>query len=263
MGQSPRFDVVFVLGHSHCGSTLLGRMLDGHPRVACAGELLWVNDALARGLPCSCGQPLPACPAWTARLDALAGARDDYRTTRRPALDALRAVEGRDVLVDLSKSRVHRVRPLRRDRTAGFIYLVRDPRGVLASRLRDQPNADWDRELRKHRKWTRRFERMARYHAPRSLILHYEDLTARPKEVLGTVCDFLDLGFAAAMLAPSDRPHHYAHSSISTYLGGTNALRRDERWRSELSPDRARQILATVGGLASYRGRYLPDEPLG
>ena len=64
----PRHPLVFVLGVARCGSTLLGRLLDRHPRVAALGEFMRLDRALARGRPCSCGERVEACPAWGPQL---------------------------------------------------------------------------------------------------------------------------------------------------------------------------------------------------
>lgn len=51
--------LIFIVGNSHCGSTLLGYLLSSHPQIVNAGELktkTWLKNRV-----CSCGQPVATC----------------------------------------------------------------------------------------------------------------------------------------------------------------------------------------------------------
>lgn len=255
MRQRSIFPVVFGLGHSHCGSTLLGRMLDRHPQVRCTGELLWLDDALTNDLPCSCGARVPDCPYWSPRIRELPPAlQSDYRETRIEDFDYLRRRDGKTLLLDLSKSRVYRHKRLWRNETAGYLHILRDPRALLASRLRE--GGELLHELRKHVKWQSRFERLARKMGHRAMTLHYEDLVTDPEVVLRHVCEFLGLDFDPVLLTPANGEHHFLHSSVSAYLKNSNILRADERWRHELTPEQTARIEQKTHGIKVYRERY-------
>jgi hypothetical protein len=54
--------MIYILGNSHCGSTLLGFLLSSHPDIINLGELktkTWLKDRF-----CSCGQPISTCPLY-------------------------------------------------------------------------------------------------------------------------------------------------------------------------------------------------------
>jgi len=229
----PAFRNVFVLGAPYCGSTLLGRLLDNHSRIACAGELGLLAQAIETRRACSCGRLIPDCGFWRPVLALLPG-----RTHRhyRPAdYDSLRAALDADVFVDLSKSLCWRMvrSPWASWWTSstGFLYLVRDSRAVIASDLRrHQP---LDAVLAKHFKWQRRFERLAMAHPERTLVVHYEHLCEAPERELRRICDWIGVGYEPDMQELGQGEHHFAHSSRSP---NANQIRIDERWRNELAP---------------------------
>lgn len=255
MSQLQKYDLVFVLGHSHCGSTLLGRMLNRHPDLLCPGEFLWLDDALEKNLPCSCGQPMDACPFWTAHLPQLPPKMlEDYKKTRADDLHTLRLATQRKVLLDLSKSRFYRVPRLARTKRMGLIFLARDPRALLASRLRE--GGELPHEIRKLRKWSGRFLDLIDAHQPDAMTLFYEDFVADPEKIIRSICTFIGLEFRPELLLPGDQEHHFCHSSVSPYLKGKNEIRIDERWRRELSADQMSLINRKVRKIPLYADRY-------
>ncbi len=163
--------LVYIVGASRSGSTILDALLGAHPQIFASGELylLLVPD---HGTPrvCSCGEPLPACPVWGPIL-AEWGARiapgtlGQYRRVqdllerfrhlrrlvahaRRPSpefgrysqwtrelLSAIETASGRTIHADSSK---HPARALSLILAGGIdvslIHLTRDPRGVVWSK---------------------------------------------------------------------------------------------------------------------------------
>ncbi len=69
--------VAYIGGSGRSGSTLLDRILDQVPDFVSVGELvkLWGNSPLPNRL-CGCGDPLLACPFWTAVTDITYGGFD-------------------------------------------------------------------------------------------------------------------------------------------------------------------------------------------
>jgi hypothetical protein len=59
---------VYVVGSSHCGSTLLAMLADEHPEVASVGETAIKprirREGRAAMQPCSCGSTVQDCPFW-------------------------------------------------------------------------------------------------------------------------------------------------------------------------------------------------------
>lgn len=66
--RSPEHDlqILYVAGIPRTGSTVLGQLLSSVPGVTFVGELNFFWRRFARAEVCSCGQPLPACPFWSA-----------------------------------------------------------------------------------------------------------------------------------------------------------------------------------------------------
>jgi hypothetical protein len=257
MAETPRFPVVYLLGVAHCGSTLLGRLLDMHSRVLCTGELMRTDLALEADLPCGCGARLSECAFWKDRLPLI---RDETRLDPRrftpQVYERIARSAGREVAFDLSKTRVWRAARRWKDRGEGYVFLVRDSRGVLASAAR--VGKDLGRPLAKHKKWMRRLQRFVDKRPERSLVVHYEDLCRAPEAELRRLCAFLGLDFEPAMLRPADRVHHFVHSSASGYLEASNEIRLDERWRAELTPSQLAAIEAEMSRIDAFRDRFEP-----
>ncbi len=66
-----KFQVIYILGTAHSGSTLLDLILGSHPSVVSTGELwafpYWVKE----NRPCSCGAPIRECTFWMRVLNRL------------------------------------------------------------------------------------------------------------------------------------------------------------------------------------------------
>jgi hypothetical protein len=225
------------MGAPYSGSTLLGRLLNSHSRIACAGELGLLGQAIANRRPCSCGRLVTDCPFWQRLLPVLPGRT--YREYHPADYERVRAALDADALVDLSKALCWRMvrwpwSPWRSAST-GFLYLVRDSRAVIASELRrNQPLAE---AMEKHFKWAARFERLAVSHPERTLVVHYENLCAKPELELRRICRWIGLGYEAGMRRPREHEHHFAHSSTSSYARSwSDEVKLDQRWRDELGP---------------------------
>ncbi|MFZ5491849.1 MAG: sulfotransferase [Pseudomonadota bacterium] len=172
--------ILFIVGSSRSGSTLLERLLNELPGVLSVGELkrVWRRGFVENQL-CSCGQPFHDCPFWGdvrervldgASLDAEATdrlSRRIYKAGPRPVaaqatehatfrehwrrlFAAIAAASGARWLVDSSKDPVYAAR------LAGlpgfdtrYLHLVRDPRAVAFSKMR--------RRLRPEIHWTRAY----------------------------------------------------------------------------------------------------------
>jgi len=252
--DAPRFPVVFVLGVAHCGSTLLGRLLGQHPQVLCVGELMRMDEAVAARLPCTCGVPVDECAFWNPRLPTLRAETGlDYRRFGVDTYRRLAEACGKAVAVDLSKTRIWRRTRWWRNRGEGYIFLVRDSRGVLASAVREHKG--FDRLLPRHLKWMRRLTRFAARKGDRALTVYYEDLCRAPEPELRRICAFLGLTFAPEMLRPADGVQHLVHSSASRYSESASEIRLDERWRQELSAEQIGRIEAGMRRVSVLRER--------
>jgi len=249
------FRNIFVIGAPYSGSTFLGRLLNSHSRIACAGELGLLGQAIANHRPCSCGRLVTDCPSWQKLLPLLPGRT--HREYRPTDYDRLRAALGADVLVDLSKALCWRMMRWPwspwRNASTGILYLVRDSRAVIASELRR--NHPLKQALDKHFKWAVRFERLAVAHPERALVLHYEDLCATPELELRRICRWIGVAYEPGMKRPHEHEHHFAHSSTSEYARlWSDEIRLDQRWRKELEPG----VLAEIEQRAQSQLLYHP-----
>jgi hypothetical protein len=166
---------------------------------------------------------------------------------------------GRRVAFDVSKTLVWRRARWWRDRGEGYVFLVRDSRGILASALRQERALP--HQLKKHVKWMQRLWAYAQRRGERAIVIHYEDLCREPERELRRLCTFLGLDFAPEMLRPADGVHHLVHASSSGYLKGSNDVRLDERWRRELPPATLAEIEDAMAGLGAFEGRFERTTP--
>jgi hypothetical protein len=257
----PRFPIVFVSGVGHSGSTLLGTLLNGHPSCAFVGETARIVST--EGKHCSCGALLKDCDRWGPLMPLLSQRRpDDWRDLTPEVYEQIRARFGAQVLVDTSKTLAWRMqRSLRSPWTrapVGYVWLVRDSRGVMASPHRKgRPVVP---VLGRHVKWIRRWERFMRRIGDRGITVFYEDLCSDPRRELERITRFMNLPFDEAMLRPADHEVHYTHTNWLRYMGRVNDIRLDTRWREELPPELLAEIERHMRRSRFLRERYLePD----
>ena len=141
----------------------------------------------------------------------------------------------------------------------GFVFLLRDSRGVLAATART--GKDLREPIRKHVKWTRRLERFVRRRPDSTLTLRYEDLCSSPAEELRRISDFLGLEYDEAMLRHAENEHHFVHSSRSVYLPRSNEIRLDDRWQRDLDAINREQIERAMDRVPILRDSYLVAMP--
>jgi hypothetical protein len=141
--QAPAF--VLIAGLSRSGSTVLGAVLGAAPDCTYVGETLqlWQRWDLARHR-CSCGEPIQSCPFWSRAVAASRFApgpsASDLPSPHAVAalLGAARRQAATGTIVESSKSPRY-LRMVMREvgpETCAVVHVVRDPRGVLVSRLR-------------------------------------------------------------------------------------------------------------------------------
>jgi len=256
----PRFRILFVLGLGRSGSTLLGRLLGNHSRVANAGELLRLEETLDNPeSKCACGLPVNGCPDWNRLLLGVPEkVRKDYRKWTPALMHTVRENAGASVLVDVSKTRGYRLAKRWRNPEVGYILLLRDPRGILRTHVAE--GRELAGQLKLQKKWINRYGAFARKHPGRCFVMHYEDLMTSPEEVMRSLCGFIGIDFQPAMISPDSEVSHMALYSGSPYMKGSGELRLDERWRQEMSPGDIARISAALKSVAIYNNRYRLDE---
>jgi hypothetical protein len=170
-----RTRVLFILGTTRCGSTILENVLGSVPGFFAAGEIHMLWRGMVRGYRCGCGAEIGACEVWSEVLERAGGPADpsevdrwqlaearmlhtprllgirSWPTTGRPALDRYVALLRRlypqiarigeaGVVVDSSKTPAAATILSHLDEIDLYLlHLVRDPRGVAYSWGRGHP----------------------------------------------------------------------------------------------------------------------------
>jgi hypothetical protein len=301
-----RRKVVFVMGNGHSGSTLLELILGSHPKVRALGELNNLHKAIDSGddgEPRLCHVCEGFCEFWNGRVDY--GVVKRYVSQRGLLSPVVRGVgllqnslyrhlfdkSGAEILVDGSKSVSWISRQVSprwnwREARPFLLYIVRDGRAVVNSRLRKYCDRTIEQETRH---WKRVTERLHQYYdkfpADRRYRISYEDLATKPEEVIRGVCKALQIDFQPSMLRYWEHDHHTTFGNTGTrsliaryrtqfgvadapaaaesveitrarhgehYDQVGLAIRLDERWKRELSEE---QLAAfdSIGGELNRR----------
>lgn len=259
------YQVIYILGSGHSGSTLLDLLLGTHPQILSCGEL----DNLARYRSsdkhrCACGEPVPHCsfwrevngclqerdacldrtdfdlPSWRQVILLSRARRNDlartYGGVNRELFGCLASVNQKSFIVDSSKQ-AQRLFFLERSKMIDLkvIHLVRDGRAVMNSFLRKYGSARWWRGIYR---WTspnvvglllRR-----RFGSQRWLNISYEGLSAKTESTLTEICHFLDITYDPIMLNFKGRVAHNIAGNSGVLNSPTADIRMDQRWKYEL-----------------------------
>jgi hypothetical protein len=81
------------------------------------------------------------------------------------------------------------------------------------------------------------------------LSVRYEAVCEDPAKELRRVCDFLDLSFESGMLTLWGRPVHNIPGNPMLFDRSQRAIRKDERWRRDLSEGDVQAFERTAGRL--------------
>lgn len=260
---------VAICGAGHSGSTLLGLVLGSHPQCFYAGEAkktLFIGDPkkpLRKRVCKICGE---GCVVWS-------------RFEQPPTPDVYAQVArltGKPVIVDSTK-KVDWLRARQAELDAAGvphkrIFLARDGRAVVNSRVRKYPDEDpiavvdgWATQIRETRAFLE--ERPDDW-----MLLRYERLATEPEASVREVCAFLGLPFEPDMLRYHEREHHPLGGNTGTqsvvaratevedpafasvpersrgyYESLKGGFRLDTRWKTEL-PQAVRDVFDARAG---------------
>lgn len=260
-----RFDHIYVMGAGRSGTTLLSIMLGAHPAAGVRGELLQFAEYWRRNLECSCGRHVRDCGHWieagsglpgddaasAAEYDCVVSDAERHwrvaqyllapRTAARAYVDALRrlfvALGSSGMVIDASKY-VARALVLNAipDFRVGYVYIVRDARGVLHSFSKpvQRPKSALAAALyyvlvngaAQLAVWTRL--------RGRAIKVRYEDLVADPARELERIGRFLGLDMSGVIASiaggePLDIGHMVSGNRIRTK--GVIKVGLDDEWR--------------------------------
>lgn len=249
---------VFIVGVGRSGTTLVRAMLNAHSAFAIAPETHFLDNVAPRWQ----GRDL-ADPAVHAELMAQLRATKKLRRLARDrtgqALD--RVPPGpmalRDAMAEILAEHGRRQGKARwGEKTprhfrfiarlfewfpgARVVWMVRDPRAVVASRLRTRWASPYIH--RNARAWNQAARLASRWRVDaRVHIVRYEDLVGAPGRIAAEICAFLDEPFEPAMVeAPEVARLATSQSSYADEAGTSpaGAISRDavDRWRTHLRP---------------------------
>jgi hypothetical protein len=262
--------VCFIAGAGHSGSTLVGMVLGSLPDCFYAGEAgktryLHNSKKDPRKRMCKlCG---PECPVWSGFH--VRGDIDLY--------EQISQTVDKPIVIDSTKNLKwlrERVRSLEATSSVPhFIFLQRDGRAVINSRVRKYPNKDPEDLIGA---WV---ERMVETQAlfdeltcPKA-ILRYEEFASEPERMTRQLCQFLNIDYLSDVLDFYLHEHHPLGGNNGTQLlvarhQGPNperpyqrigdrsreyyekhiaGIKLDLRWKTELDPEIARLFDRVAG----------------
>mgnify|MGYP001057352984 CR=1 FL=1 len=220
--------LLYVLGTSFSGSSLLNAILGRHPEVLALNELAnlghEVRDTMARNPRHPLHQPLwqevrrryemngarfsDIDLSWRFE-DAARGAarRDRWRAHNEAVFEALRFATNASLWVDTSKNGRRLQLLLEWSPLEVYaLHLVRDGRAVVSSAL-DRGLGLGRTMLGLHLDWARSAS-FARSMGPRFMRLRHADLVTQPRESLRALCAWIGLSFDPSMLDLSATGEH-------------------------------------------------------
>ena len=251
--------VCFICGAPHSGSTLLGLILGSHSQCFYAGEankvkFLNTNKSHPDRYCKICG---PDCEIW-----------GDFVYQKNINLyEWLSSKTLKPIIIDSTKNlewikiQIKGVRKLRIE--IYLIYLLRDGRAVINSRLRKYKNSEpidlineWVTHVENTNQFFQKFD-------GDKLQIHYEDLATNPEKSIKSVCKFLKIEYEPSMLHYYTHTHHPLGGNTGTqsliikaqksrlenqfihlserneyyYADHPLSIKLDFRWKDELAPE--------------------------
>ncbi len=282
---------VFACGYSRSGTTLLTTILDSHPDIAMGYELMplglpplaeairTIELAAGRGDPAEILRKDPETRSIGVFLvhcsQARVGPDEAVDVLQRLYAEGMHKVRGLRDRLRVAAAVVERKRTREGASLSGFkantprvgavdrylpgsayVFIVRDPRDVLASQLK----RGFDRPVRTvARHWgtyVARFRRFASRHPDRTALVRYEDLVADRDAGLKTIFDALGLQYGDEVVRfyDSNASIHGTRHNNAPNVGRDLYSTSVGRWRDDLSPQqidgivrRCRRQMGAVG----------------
>ena len=185
--------------------------------------------------------------------------RFQQRVARNRAfVESVLKLTGKKIFVDTSKDRL-RARALKMFSTydVRVIHLVRDPRGVIASRLRRHSDIPVSQAAREWVDLHIKLQDYAHLLNPAKFMgLRYEDLCRDPRALLQKLYRFCG---ALPSFEPSEfksTAHHIVGNPMR--LKSVSVIKLDESWREQLPIEQQKEIWQIAGNLSVQYG-YSPE----
>ncbi len=182
-------------------------------------------------------------------------------TTGFALLDACLVASGAKLAVDSGKD-AFRVDAMfsQRPELCKIVFLVRDGRGVSASRLgkgRSPSTPNHPSMQSAARQWKKEnLQTLAvvkRFPSEAWMIQRYEEFCESPKQVLSKICDFAGFEFDESMLQFGDQQHHNLIGNRMRFSKQAN-IRVDDAWRNNLTQQELAEFNEIAGELNKHFG---------
>jgi hypothetical protein len=285
----PFFKHVFVCGMSRSGTTLLTTILDSHPRVSMAYELLPVGLPSVQGVidaitatKASAGNSVEAViesleekgheslATFVMRCDRALVSPDDLISICRDFLgQGIVVFDGMEMRTRLSLAVAEAKRAKEGGQISGFkvnfpsvelvlevvsdayfVYIVRDPRDVVASHFAANFGRSIEEITRAWEGYLTKFKAFAQLHPGSASIVRYEDLVTFPQATLREMFQPLGLdlhrdvmGFSSSKASVHSRGEHPNSARLRAGFSPSSV----SRWHTDLSWQQVDQIQQACG----------------
>lgn len=248
------YRIVYIAGAGRSGSTLLGRLLGGHPHAFFPGELkVFSPTKKLRGKPtrenrrCGCGvNASNECRFWEdvttylkhnhqlglwTNLEVHNGDTSTFRFHNLALYDAIHAISKAPFIIDSSKSH-NRLEKLLASQLFDIrvIYLQRNPYGVVYSNLKlGRDLRYYSRHYAQNYYYTRKLLKGHDHHYVR-----YEKLVENPGKALKDIMSWLGLSYDPAQLNWKNSIFHIIAGNKPRMIND-QPISPDNSWREQLT----------------------------
>ena len=240
------WNLIYITGNGHSGSTLLDMLIGSHSKCVTLGEIHQLT-LKAKGV-CACGAAnYKECDFWRDvdyRLQSSGGPQlselhvdssqeSEFRRSNHALLSVLQEKTSARWFVDSSK-KLTRLKSLLSDPSINVlpIHIVRRPEGVVCSNM--AKGRGFYHSLRSY--YSGLWSRYKYLRQKPCLTVSYEELCSFPEQVMTRIMRHLGLDFELEQLDWSSHDHHNVNGNKRTRTSSQSAIRLDERWRSKLNP---------------------------
>lgn len=248
--------VCLICGAGHSGSTLLGLILGSHESCFYAGEanksqFLKDPDKEVKLRYCKlCG---PNCPIWS-HIEP---------QSEMDVYEQLSIITQKPIIIDSTKNLgwlTKQISLLSKSRARLYlIYIQRDGRAVINSRIRKYPNLDALKLIEDWKNQIQLTNDLFNTFMGKKIRIHYEELAMNPSLIIRELCRFLNIKFTPQMIDYYLFNHHPLGGNTGTQFLITRAkqnpsflkldtyhenyyadhslrIKLDLRWKKELDP---------------------------
>ncbi|NET43658.1 sulfotransferase [Okeania sp. SIO2B3] len=261
---------VFICGAGHSGSTLLGMILGSHQDCFYCGEAnktRFFQDLQKPEIKRTCKICGRNCPVWG----------DFVVSDRLDLYEQLSRQTGKAIVIDSTKEIkwiTEKIAAIENTNTQMFLlFIQRDGRAVINSRLRKYPEEDVDKIINN---WVNKIQQTQKLYedfSGKKIKVKYEKLASNPAAVTRRLCDFLEIEYQPEMVEYYRHEHHplggnsgtqfliakaqkknldesvvkISENSRDYYQNHDLGISLDLRWREELDPSTERLFVEIAG----------------